>query len=97
MAVAIYTDGSQKDEDSPVGSAVFLPDLHLAIKHKLPSDTSIFSAEAWAILQALILLESSHFTRAAIFSGSKSVLDALSSSAIKPCSNKKLFNSHDPS
>jgi len=44
---AIYTDSSKK-EDSPVNFVVFSPDLHLAIKHKLPSDTLIFSAEAWA-------------------------------------------------
>jgi len=85
--IAIYTDGSKIDEDSPVGSAVFSPDLHLAIKHRLPADTSIFSAEAWAILQAVILLESSSFRNAAIFSDSKSVLDALSSSHTRSCLN----------
>jgi len=85
--IAIYTDGSKKDDDSPVGSAVFSPELHLAIKHRLPSDASIFSAEAWAILQALILLESSPCREAAVFSDSRSVLDALSSFSIDPCSN----------
>jgi len=70
-----------------VGSAVFSPDLHLAIKHRLPADTSIFSAEAWAILQALILLESSSSRKAAVFSDSKSALDALASSSAKSCSN----------
>jgi len=85
--IAIYTDGSKIDEDSPVGSAVFPPDLHLAIKHRLPADISIFSAETWAILQAVILLESFSFRNAAIFSDSKSVLDALSSSYTRPCLN----------
>jgi len=83
--IAIYTDGSKRDEDSPVGSAVFSPDLHLAIKHRLPAD--IFSAEAWAILQTLILLESSSFKKATVFSDSKSVLDVLSSSFTKSCIN----------
>jgi len=76
--ISIYTDGS-KSEDSPVGAAVYSPDLGLALKHKLPADASIFSAEAWAIYQAFILLESSQSDSATIFSDSKSVLDALSS------------------
>jgi len=72
--IAIYTDGSKRDEvDSAVGSAVFSPDLHLAIKHRLLADISIFSAEAWAILQALILLESSSSRKAAVFSDSRSI------------------------
>jgi len=72
--ITIYTDGSKKDEDFPVGSAVFSLDLHLAIKHRLPADISIFSAEAWTILQALILLESSSSRKTAVFSDSKNVL-----------------------
>jgi len=70
-----------------VGSAVFSPDLCLAIKHKLPSDTSIFSAEVWAIFQVLILFESFRSTCAAIFSDSRSVLNALSSPVANSGSN----------
>jgi len=43
--ISIYTDGS-KFEDSPVRAAVYSLELGLALKHKLPADTSIFSAEA---------------------------------------------------
>jgi len=68
-------------------AAVYSPDLALALKHKLPAETSIFSAEAWAIYQALILLESISHTAAAVFSDSRSVLDALSSFSFKPCAN----------
>jgi len=46
--ISIYTDGS-KTEDSPVGAAVYSPELGLALKHKLSADASIFSAEAWAV------------------------------------------------
>jgi len=60
--ISIYTDGS-KTEDSPVGAAIYSPELSLALKHKLPSDTSIFSAETWAIYQAFILVESSQFKK----------------------------------
>jgi len=76
--ISIYTDGSKTD-DSPVGAAIYSPELSIALKHKLPLDTSIFSAEAWAIYQALILVESSQHKKATIFSDSKSVLEALSS------------------
>jgi len=85
--ISVYTDGSKKDTDSAVGAAVYSPELGLAIKHKLPSDTTIFSAEAWGIYQALILIDSSSSSSAVIFSDSKSVLDALSSLSLKSGSN----------
>jgi len=67
-----YMDGFKKDENSAVGRFLIRSIKHkLAIKHKLPSDTSIFSAEAWAIYQALILAESAGHRRVAIFSDSK--------------------------
>jgi len=43
--ISIYTDGSKSD-DYPVGAAIYSSELGLALKHKLPGDTSIFSAEA---------------------------------------------------
>jgi len=70
-----------------VGAEVYSPELDIAIKHKLPLETSVFSAEAWAVYQALILVESSSYPEAAIFSDSKSVLDALSSFSFKSSSN----------
>jgi len=54
--ISIYTDGSKSD-DSPVGVAIYSPELCIALKHKLSSDTSIFSVEVWAIYQARIRLE----------------------------------------
>jgi len=78
--ISIYTDDS-KTENSPVrGATIYSPELGLALKHRLPADTSIFSAEAWAIYQAFILLESSQYEKATIFSDCRSILNALSSS-----------------
>jgi len=57
----------------------------LALKHKLPS--SVFTAEAWAIYQSLILIESADQSNSVIFSDSRSVLDALSFSSGKSCTN----------
>jgi len=50
--ISLFTDGSRRIEgsdDSAVGAAVYSPDLHLALKHKLPPESSVYSAEAWAI------------------------------------------------
>jgi len=88
--ISLFTDGSRRvegDDNSSVGSAVYSPDLQLALKHKLAPETSIFSAEAWAIYQALILVESTPHRTAVIFSDSRSVLDALSSFSFKSCTN----------
>jgi len=87
-SISLFTEGSKReDEDSSVNAAIYSPELGIAIKHKLPPETSIFSAEAWAVYQALILVESSLYSEATIFSDSKSVLDALSSFSLKSSSN----------
>jgi len=65
--ISIYTDGSRRDVDSAVGAAVFPSELSLAIKHKLSTDSSIFSAEAWTLYQVLILIESSGYRRRCYF------------------------------
>jgi len=83
--ISIYIDGSKTD-DSPVGAAVYSPELRIALKHKLPSDTSIFSTEAWAIYQALILIESAQHKRATVFSDYR-ILETLSSHQRKSNSN----------
>jgi len=87
QAISLYTDGSKRDDDSPVGAAVFSRDLGIILKHKLPAYTSIFSAEAWALYQSLIMVESSGNSKAVIFSDSRSVLDALVSFSMKSCNN----------
>jgi len=46
--------------------------------HKLPAETSVFSVEAWALNLAVNAIMD-NYTKAVIFSDSKSVLDALAS------------------
>jgi len=87
QAISLYTDGSKRDDDSSVGAAVYSRDLGLSLKHKLPANTSIFTAEAWAVYQSLIMVESSGERKAVIFSDSKSVLEALTSCSAKSHSN----------
>jgi len=45
-AITFYTDGSKLDKNSPSGAAVFSPEFNLHIAHKLPPETSVFTAEA---------------------------------------------------
>ncbi|XP_071635064.1 uncharacterized protein [Temnothorax longispinosus] len=74
-STSFYTDGSKSDSGSFVGAGIYSPDFNLELMHRLPPETTIFSAEAWAILQALIFIEQFDFRVATIFSDSKSVLD----------------------
>jgi len=46
--------------------------IWFSLKHKLPANTSIFTAEAWAVYQSLNMVESSGEHKAVIFSDSKS-------------------------
>jgi len=75
-AVSFYTDGSKLDTDHSSGVGVYSPDFNLRITHRLPPETSIFSAEAWAILLAIDASSDFKCTKTVIFSDSKSVLDA---------------------
>ncbi|XP_071642940.1 uncharacterized protein [Temnothorax longispinosus] len=77
-AISFYTDGS-KDDSGFVGAGVFSPELAIQIMHKLPTQTSIFTAEAWAILQALITAGQRNPKKIVIFSDSKSVLENICS------------------
>jgi len=80
-AISFYTDGSKLSKDVPTGVGVFSPNLHLCITHKLPPETSIFTAEAWAILLAIKINASfgANCVKTTIFLDSKSILDTLSS------------------
>jgi len=78
-AITFYTDGSKLDKNSPSGASVFSHELNICITHKLPVKSSVFSAEAWAILLAVNAILDFNCVKAVIFSNSKSVLDALAS------------------
>ncbi|XP_018396228.1 PREDICTED: uncharacterized protein LOC108774588 [Cyphomyrmex costatus] len=77
--LTVYTDGSKLSEDGCVGAAFFSPELEHCFKYKLTCSTSVFTAEAWAIYQALILALDAGYSKIYIFSDSRSVLQAISS------------------
>jgi len=78
-AKTFYTDGSKLDSDVPSGASVYSPDFNVNIMHRLPAESSVFSAEAWAINLAIHAVINYNCTKAVIFSDSKSVLNALAS------------------
>lgn len=81
-ATVFYTDGSKGSNDEPVGAGVYSPTRNSKIAIKLPSDTSVFSAEAWAIVRVLSLIKENNLQKSVIFSDARSVLDAINSSKI---------------
>lgn len=72
----IFTDGSKSSLG--VGYACLIPDSKHKILRKLPKEASIFTAEAYAILEALESIESQNIKAALILSDSKSVLQSIS-------------------
>ena len=74
----IYTDGS-KSEDGVGCAAVCEGESYI---RKLPDFSSIFTAEATAIVDALELVHKKKFKSTVIYSDSKSALDALKSSIL---------------
>ncbi|XP_018407393.1 PREDICTED: uncharacterized protein LOC108783345, partial [Cyphomyrmex costatus] len=77
--LTVYTDGSKLSEDGCAGAAFFSPELGYCFKYKLICSASVFTAEAWAIYQALILTLDAGYFKIYIFSDSRSVLQAISS------------------
>lgn len=82
-ASLFYTDGSKKDEGTYVGSAIYSPQAQIQLMYRLPSHTLIFSAKAWVIYNAVILLYDLNIDNAVIITDSNSMLDALRGSSPK--------------
>lgn len=76
---AFYTDGSKFSVEGRAGAGVYSPELGLKLMYKLPFYTTIFSAEAWAIYQALLIIIQLNIESAVIFTDSLSVLDDIAS------------------
>ena len=80
--VFIYTDGAKTTDG--VGCAFFHGDR--CQQFKLPGQCSVFTAEAFALLQALIYSENNHLAQCVICTDSLSVVTALRYSATDhPC------------
>lgn len=75
--IAFFTDGSKGDPACYVGFAVVSLDLHLKIQKRITSYTSIYSAETFAIIDAIQIIINRQIPKATIFSDSLSVLTSI--------------------
>lgn len=73
-ALQIYTDGSKTCTGERVGCAYTCPTTRREGMFSLPSETSIFNAEAIAIREAILYGQSTHASDIIILSDSQSVL-----------------------
>ena len=72
--LTIYTDASKLSNDDYVGVAVWIPKYKVILNFKCPPSTTIFSAEALAIWEALSYVESHKLDKTVILSDSLSCL-----------------------
>lgn len=77
----IYTDGS-KSENNECGAAVHIPEFNLDLSYKLPKEISIFTAECFAIEQALFQIQLLNIRRALLCTDSLSAVLKISSNII---------------
>ncbi|XP_077255592.1 uncharacterized protein LOC143893753 [Temnothorax americanus] len=78
-ATTFYTDGSKGNPGEPVSAGIYSPELKINIMHKLPPETTIFSAEAWAIFQSPTCILQFEYNKTVIFSNAKSILENICS------------------
>ena len=90
--VLFFTDGS-KQSDSWVGAALYSPHLNIELQFKLSEYTSIYSAEAIAIGEAIQHILDQNIPHSSICSDSKSVLVTASGSNPSSSTSFNLQNS----
>jgi ribonuclease HI len=81
----VFTDSSKSSD--AVGAAFVIPHLSLSYKFKLHHYASIFTAEATAIVEAILFLLRTKVQEAVIHSDSRSVLMAIHGIPNKSSSN----------
>ncbi|XP_029667672.1 uncharacterized protein LOC115238206 [Formica exsecta] len=74
---SFFTDGSKNDSDDHVGFSIYSPSPHLQLLFASYSFSSIFTAEALAILHTLEYISINSTPRSVIFTDSQSVTKAL--------------------
>ncbi|CAH2107346.1 unnamed protein product [Euphydryas editha] len=73
----IYTDASKLSPSSCVGAACWIPKFKIILQYKCPPETSVFSGEAIAILEAILFAYSHDLGPTVIFTDSLSCLLAI--------------------
>ncbi|XP_031782179.1 uncharacterized protein LOC116416762 [Nasonia vitripennis] len=75
--VDFFTDGSKTEDKNHTGAAIYSPYNNLEKKFKFNKIASIFTAEAFAILQTLKIVLNKNIKTSRIFTDSQSVLQAI--------------------
>ncbi|CAK1597701.1 unnamed protein product [Parnassius mnemosyne] len=76
----MYTDASKLSDEGLVGSAVWIPKYKIILNFNSPPDSSVFTGESLAILEAVLYAESHNLERTLIFSDSLICLQSIASS-----------------
>lgn len=79
----IYTDASKMLTDSDVGAAVWIPKYNIVLSYKCPPQSSSFTGESIALLEAISYAESHDIPKTIIFSDCRSCLQAILSNQFK--------------
>lgn len=75
--LVIYTDGSKCEQASYVGSTCYSAERNIQLQDCLPPQGSVFTAEAWAIYNALLLALDLQITKVVVLTDSRSALEAI--------------------
>lgn len=79
----VFTDASKLSSGSDVGAAVWIPKFSIVLSFKCPPQSSVFTGESVALLEAISYVESHGIPRTIIFSDCKSCLQAILSNQFK--------------
>ena len=73
----IFTDASKLSKEGCVGAACWIPKFKIILQFKCPPESSVFTGEAVALLEAILFTRSHDFRQTVIFTDSLSCLMAL--------------------
>ncbi|XP_061707645.1 uncharacterized protein LOC133518085 [Cydia pomonella] len=88
----IFTDASKLNPNSCVGAAVWIPRYHILLSYKCPSQSSVFTGESIALMEAVAYVESHKIPKVIIFSDAKSCLQAVSGTYHKSFYQTKIYH-----
>ena len=75
--LSVYTDGSKNDNPHSVGCAFVIPDLQIGQSWSLPSHSTVYHAELWALRKCIDFIYTLDHDDIIIFSDSLSSLQAI--------------------
>lgn len=87
----MYTDGSKIESSKSLGAACFCPDLNISIRKAINQTGSVYTAECFALSNALDIALKNIHQNYVIFSDSLSALQSLQSVKHAPTTNPHIY------